>query len=121
MDGSTKSFEVNSATTCAELCQQIKEKLGLKNIFGFSIYVSALGQVSVLVNVIQLNSYKAATLGQMDSDRCGRLGKNYRRALIRTLKTGRLIGFGCLIGSRLSQLLSGVPLYTEIKKCIWTA
>ena len=46
MDGTTKLFEVDPATTCAELCKQIKETLGVKNLFGFSIYVSALEQVS---------------------------------------------------------------------------
>ena len=46
MDGSTKSFEVDHGTTCGELCQMIKEKLGLKNVFGFSIYVASLEQVS---------------------------------------------------------------------------
>lgn len=46
MDGSTKSFEVDPAITCGELCQLIKEKLGLRNVFGFSIYVASLEQVS---------------------------------------------------------------------------
>ena len=46
MDGATKSFEVDPATTCGELCKTIKEKLGLKNVFGFSIYVASLEQVS---------------------------------------------------------------------------
>ena len=45
MDGSTREFEVDPATTCAELCRLIKEKLGVKNIFGFSMYVASLEQV----------------------------------------------------------------------------
>lgn len=46
MDGSTREFEVDPATTCAELCRLIKEKLGVKNIFGFSMYVASLEQVA---------------------------------------------------------------------------
>lgn len=45
MDGSTQLIEVDPATTCSDLCKLIKEKLGMKNIFGFSIYVAALEQV----------------------------------------------------------------------------
>ncbi|XP_078379190.1 myosin-VIIa-like isoform X1 [Oculina patagonica] len=46
MDGTTKTFEVDPAVTCAELCQLIKNKLGLRDIFGFSIFIEALNQVS---------------------------------------------------------------------------
>ncbi|XP_074634080.1 myosin-VIIa-like isoform X1 [Acropora palmata] len=46
MDGSTKLFQVDPATTCAELCQLIKLSLGIKSIFGFSIYVASLEQVA---------------------------------------------------------------------------
>lgn len=45
MDGTRKVFEVDPATTCAELCQLIKEELGLKDIFGFSVFIEALNQV----------------------------------------------------------------------------
>ena len=50
MDGSVKTFAVDSATTCAELCQLVKEKMGMKSIFGFSIYVTALEQVRLILN-----------------------------------------------------------------------
>lgn len=50
MDGSSKTFEVDPAVTCAELCQLIKNELGLRDIFGFSIFIEALTQVS-LINV----------------------------------------------------------------------
>jgi len=46
MDGSTKTFEVDPAITCVELCLLIKNKLGLRDIFGFSIFIEALTQVS---------------------------------------------------------------------------
>lgn len=46
MDGTRKVFEVDPATTCAELCQLIKEELGLKDIFGFSVFIEALNQVA---------------------------------------------------------------------------
>lgn len=48
MDGSTKTFEVDPAVTCAELCQLIKNKLGLRDIFGFSIFIEALNQVRLI-------------------------------------------------------------------------
>lgn len=48
MDGSSKTFEVDPAVTCAELCQLIKNELGLRDIFGFSIFIEALTQVSLM-------------------------------------------------------------------------
>ena len=50
MDGSTKTFEVDPAVTCAELCQLIKNELGLRDIFGFSIFIEALTQVRLIHN-----------------------------------------------------------------------
>ena len=46
MDGSIKKLEVDPATTCKELCKLIKKEIGMKSIFGFSIYIAALEQVS---------------------------------------------------------------------------
>jgi len=75
MDGATKLFEVDPATTCAELCKQIKEKLGIKNIFGFSIYVSALEQVAnwgcgaeSVLDAVSLAEQYACTKKRDDSD-----------------------------------------------------
>ena len=48
MDGARKTFEVDPATTCAELCQLIKNELGLKDVFGFSVFIEALSQVGLL-------------------------------------------------------------------------
>lgn len=48
MDGSSKTFEVDPAVTCAELCQLIKNELGLRDMFGFSIFIEALSQVSLM-------------------------------------------------------------------------
>lgn len=47
MDGARKTFEVDPATTCAELCQLIKNELGLKDVFGFSVFIEALSQVGL--------------------------------------------------------------------------
>ena len=47
MDKVTKSFAIDPATTCQELCQAIKERIGMKNMFGFSIFIAALDQVFV--------------------------------------------------------------------------
>lgn len=46
MDGSIKKLEVDPATTCKELCKLIKKEIGMKSIFGFSIYIAALEQVA---------------------------------------------------------------------------
>ncbi|KAJ7381346.1 Unconventional myosin-VIIa [Desmophyllum pertusum] len=40
MDGSTKTFEVDPAVSCTELCHLIKKELGLRDIFGFSILLN---------------------------------------------------------------------------------
>ena len=52
MDGSTKTFEVDPSVTCAELCQLIKSELGLRDIFGFSIFIEALTQVRLIYNQV---------------------------------------------------------------------
>lgn len=51
MNGSTKTFEVDPAATCAELCQLIQNELGLRDIFGFSIFIEALNQVRLILRI----------------------------------------------------------------------
>ncbi|OAF65709.1 Class I unconventional myosin, partial [Intoshia linei] len=48
MDGVTHTVLTDSATTSAELCQHLSETLLLKDIFGFSIYISLYDKVSSL-------------------------------------------------------------------------
>ncbi|XP_031558844.1 myosin-VIIa-like [Actinia tenebrosa] len=45
MDGKTVKYEVDSSTTCEELLQQIQKKIGLKNVFGFSVFAKVFDEV----------------------------------------------------------------------------
>ena len=48
MDGTTKTLMADSASTAKELCTQLAEKIGLKDQFGFSLYVALFDKVSSL-------------------------------------------------------------------------
>lgn len=46
MDGSTKALLADSATTAKELCLQLAEKIGMKDPFGFSLYIALFDKVN---------------------------------------------------------------------------
>ena len=48
MDGNTKTLLADSATTAKELCQQLSERIALKEQFGFALYIAMFDKVGLV-------------------------------------------------------------------------
>lgn len=46
MDDRTISLNIDSATTSAEVCQALADKIDLRDTYGFSLYISLFDKVS---------------------------------------------------------------------------
>lgn len=52
MDGTTKTLMTDSATTAKELCNALADKIGLKDRFGFSLYIALFDKACSTIQLI---------------------------------------------------------------------
>lgn len=72
-DGRSINMEIESASTSAEVCQSLAEEIGLKDTFGFSLYISLFDKVTFHCSFLDSDSFQRSnrSLFSVPVLRCG--------------------------------------------------
>jgi hypothetical protein len=93
MDGSTKALLADSATTAKELCTKLAQRIGLKDPFGFSLYIALFDKNEDLA-ALSAQQYYVEFGNDMSNEKVSSLLQQY-------------IPDSCLAGSGMSDKCMG--------------